>query len=994
MRTYLFLSFFILCFLIKNVRANTTYPDVNDLSFLKITQKNGLSHNNIECIFKDSEGYIWFGTRNGLCRFDGYEIRIYRAESSPGSLTGDRILSVIEDKKGFLWVGTYSSGLNRFDKKTERFTSYSNHESVNDRINRIKVLKDGSVWICSNKGLAEYLPQQDSFRLYLPNRNTSNSIIADYVHDIIETKSGEIYVASESNAIHFFDRKTGTFKQIEYKRAPGLASNYRKRIVEDNNGVLWIAANVHGLSSYNPATGESEIFLQGNGRLSTNILMGDMAISPEGDLWISTDGGGINILNPRTRVFSYLRKDEERKEGLSSDHVYTIYFDDLNIVWIGTFGEGVNYFDPARYKFKSWLYKPGDLSSFLQKSVLCLYQDRKDRLWIGTDGDGLYMFDEKGKLHEYYHEPGNPNSLSTDVITCINEDNDGNLLIGTYSGGLNIFNPEKSQFTQFRDLDPHPGNIGSDNVWRILNDSKGRIWLGLLGNAVDLFDPVKKSFTNYGPNSPRPDRINYQNVMDIMEDSDGDIWFATEGEGVYLLDEETDRVLRIYRDNENNVTTKGIVRCLYQDSWENIWIGTEGQGLFRYNKKNGKLDQYSTSEGLPNDMVQSIKEDSQGNLWLGTSGGMAVMNPKTVSFRVFIDEDGLSGNEFNQDALIHLKDGRLAAGTTNGVDIFRPEKIKLNQNLPRLMFTSFEVMNHKVHPGDEINNRVLLTNSINYTNEIILTHKEKIFSISFAALNYTLPEKCTYRFMLEGFDEEWNETSNDYRKANYSNLAPGIYTFRVKASNNDGKWGNNERLLKIRVLPPFYKTWWFKGLLIVFLVMLTYLIYRYRLSLHKQDFLQKQAEQDKKIIQLENEKLESELQKLTFHIINRNRLMVDQKNRLMGLSVQAKESVKAGLQDIITKIDEDLNEDKDWKFIEPQLDKVYNNFVTRLKEKHPDLTLSEIRIAAYIRMNLSTKEISEFMHKTSRAVENDRYRLRKKIGLDLNDSLQHYLINL
>ncbi|OFY54555.1 MAG: hypothetical protein A2Y87_05345 [Bacteroidetes bacterium RBG_13_46_8] len=228
----------------------------------------------------------------------------------------------------------------------------------------------------------------------------------------------------------------------------------------------------------------------------------------------------------------------------------------------------------------------------------------------------------------------------------------------------------------------------------------------------------------------------------------------------------------------------------------------------------------------------------------------------------------------------------------------------------------------------------------------------------------------------------------------YSNLQPGEYVFRVRASNNDGKWGNNESSLHIRVLPPWYHTWWFRMLMVLMLVSVVYFIYAYRLNIHKDHFRQKQMEQERRIMHLEKEKLESELQKLTFHILNRNRALIDQKNRLLGLSVKAREAVRTGLLDIIGKIDEELTDDKDWTHIEPQLDKVYNNFVTRLKEKHPDLTLSEIKIAAYVRMNLSTKEISEFMHKTGRAVENDRYRLRKKIGLDSNDSLQHYLINL
>jgi ligand-binding sensor domain-containing protein/DNA-binding CsgD family transcriptional regulator len=983
---------FILCNFLM-VSYSGSYTSVESLQFSKIDQGDGLPHNNIECIYKDSEGLVWFGTRNGLCSFDGYDIKVYWSGNDPATISGDRILSIAEDKSGNLWIGTYSEGLNKFNRRTEKFTRYKHIDALNERINRISVFNDSTIWICTNKGLARYIPETDSFRVYRPQTGDAYSLNSDYVYDIIETSRGEVYVATESDDIQRFDRHKEQFFNISYRRSKELTSNYRKTIVEDANGVLWISANVHGLCSYNPATGESVIYLQGEGRLTTNVLNGDMAVDMEGNIWICTDGGGINILNPFTKHFRYIRKDEDRQTSLSTDHIYCIYFDEQNTVWIGTFGEGVNYCNPDRYKFRTYFITAGDMDVLKGKSVLSVYQDSKERLWAGTDGYGLYRFDPDGSRFQYNHDSNNLNSLTTDVITSLNEDSEGNILIGTYSGGLHMFKPDKNIFVRFNSLSPgrSPSSI---NIWQIVPDSKGRIWLGLLGEAVDLYNVHKKTFTNFGPNSALPDKIEFENVMSIMEDRDGDIWFGTEGEGIYTLDSETDRLVRIAADSGIVIATRGIIKCMYQDRWGNIWIGSEGQGLFRFDKKNLRFENYSAKEGLPNNIVQSIIEDGQGNLWIGTSGGLCILNPETGKIRTFVREDGLSSNEFNQNSLIRLTDGRLAIGSTKGLDIFTPQDIKLNQNLPRIIFTRLEILNNDVKAGTEINKRVILGESINYTNRLVLTHREKSFSLEFAALNYILPEKCRYRYMLQGFDKNWIETGPDYRRASYSNLEPGEYIFRVRASNNDGKWGNNERNLVIRVRPSFYNTWLFRIIMIIVLLGIVYLIYRYRLNLHKSRFLKTQAEQEKKIIQLEKDKLEMELQKLTFHMINRNRVLVEQKNRLMGLSVKAKESVRESLEDVISIIDEYLNDDKDWIYIEPQLDKVYNNFVSRLKEKHSDLSLSEIKIAAYVRMNLGTKEISEFMHKTPRAIENDRYRLRKKIGLDSNDSLKQYLMNL
>ncbi len=970
------------------------FSDPATLEFSKITQKDGLSHNNIECIFKDSDGFMWFGTRNGLCRFDGYEINIFRNSSDSNSLSGDRIMAIEEDLQGNLWIGTFANGLNKYSKKFGVFSNFNHIPALSERINRIKVFKDGSVWICSSNGLIKIDPDNDSLRIFNHVAHNPNSLLANTVYDILEASDGKIYVAPNARLIQQFDPEREQFISIEYKRHPDLDDDYRKRIIEDHKGTLWIAASIHGLSSLNPTTGESKIFMEGKNQLSTKILTGDMAIDNAGRLWICTDGGGVNIFDPETEKFEYIRKQNDSRNSLSTDHIYTLYFDDQNILWVGTFAEGINYYNPARYKFNSVLDTVYDFSILKNKSVISLFQDSKARLWAGTDGDGLFRFEPDGKHHIYTHNPDKPNSLSTNVITSINEDNWGNLLIGTYSGGLHLFDLIRNKFILFDDDLQQEKSPSSSSIWCMLHDSNDRIWLGLLGTAVDLYNQTEGIFTNFGPSSTHTNKINFTNVMTMMEDTDGDIWFGTEGDGIYILDAETNRIFRMEATDSENLTTQGIITCIYQDRWGKIWIGTEGQGFFQLDKKTHAIKKYTVEDGLINNIVQSIIEDGQGNFWLGTSGGLSKFNSLNSTFHNFIEQDGLSGEEFNQNTLIRLHDGRLVIGSSKGLDIFNPEDIKLNQNLPRVVFTRFEIMNQVVIPGKEINGRIILRQNINYTTELTLTHREKIFSLEFAALNYTLPQKCRYLYQLEGFDEGWNKTSSKYRRVSYSNLKAGEYILKVKASNNDGKWGNNESTIFIRVLPPFYETFWFRAIIILSILLVVYFIYRYRLNIHRSQFLKKQTEQDKKILNLEKEKIESELQKMTFHMINRNRVLIDQKNRLMGLSMKAKESVKIGLQDIISIIDEDLSDDKDWVHIEPQLDKVYNNFVSHLKEKHPDLTLSEIKIAAYVRMNLSTKEISEFMHKTSRAVENDRYRLRKKIGLDSNDSLQQYLMNI
>lgn len=964
------------------------------ISFSYISKSQGLPDNNVNCIFKDSEGFVWFGTRNGLCRYDGYEIKVFHNSDNPNSISGNRILDICEDLKGNIWVGTYKDGLNKYDKRKEKFVRYGPEDGVGERVNRVKALKDGSVWICSGNGLANYNFSADSFNLYVPNED-ENSIHSFILYDILETRNGDVYVSSESEFIEKFDIKSGKFEIVNYKRHPQLTSNYNKRLLESIDGTIWITANHHGLCSYHPSSGESEIYTAVDNHLSTNVLMGAMDIDLNGNIWVCTEEEGINIFNVESKTYSSLKRNENNDASLNSNHTYTVYFDDNNIAWIGTFDKGINIYNPQQNKFPSTLFSANDLNILKDYSVLDVFEDSKERVWIGTDGYGLFRF-EKGKpVKRYMVGLNNPKDiLTSNVITSLAEDVFGNILIGTYAGGFISLNPDTEETIKLFPDYRKQNSLSSANVWEIMRDSQNRIWLGLLGTGVDEYNPEGNLFKNYGPGAMVENKIDFNNVMVIEEDSDGDVWFGTEGKGIFILDKQTNKTIRISGDSTFNFTSQGIIKCIKQDRWGDVWIGTEDKGLFRYSKKSNDLIKFSDKEGFNANSIQSVQEDNFGNMWIGTTDGLYQYIYNTGKFNLFVIEDGLSSNDFNPDAMEKLSDGRILAGTKNGADIIFMENIKLNQNLPKIMFTRLSVLNKEISAGDKIGGREILSESITFTEELNLSWKDKVFSIDFAALNYTLPYKCKYMHKLEGFDENWIYTNSNRRFASYSNLHPGEYILRVRASNNDGKWGDNEIQLKIHIKPPFWNTIVFKLFLIALGFLIIYIIYRRRINIHKENFKKKQLEQEAKINALEKEKLEAELKKLAFGIISKNKLLIEQKNKILNLSNKAKPSVKEGLIKIVDIIDEDLDEEKDFKYIEPQIDKAYNQFITNLRAKHPDLSATEIRIASYIRMNLTTKEICEFMNKTQRAVENDRYRLRKKIGLESNDSLSNYLISL
>ncbi|MDT8433005.1 MAG: two-component regulator propeller domain-containing protein, partial [Bacteroidales bacterium] len=422
-------------------QINSALPDHEGIS-----REDGLGHNQVECIFQDSDGFIWFGTRNGLSRYDGFEIVNFRHSIAPGSISGNRILSINEDRDGYLWVGTFQSGINRLNRKTGTFEQFSHLPDPGMRVNRIAVTSDGSVWLCTDNGLAKYRPGSNDFLVYQEDPQNPSSLNSNQVSDIIQASNGVYYVATWNQAIQSFDPETGRFTDIYYERSPELMIEYRKRIVEDRQGMIWISANQHGLCRYDPQSGISALFTKENSGLNTNILNGDMLVDQEGMIWISTDGNGINILDPVSGEFSYLSTSPGPMGSLPGDQVYAIYQDMQNHIWIGFFDKGVVHIDPLSNNFERTLYRPSDLDLLLGKSVLSLFQDSRDAIWAGTDGDGLYSFPQSGSPLVYRHDPLDDQSVSSDVITSIEEDGRGNILVGTYAAGFNIFDPVSGNF--------------------------------------------------------------------------------------------------------------------------------------------------------------------------------------------------------------------------------------------------------------------------------------------------------------------------------------------------------------------------------------------------------------------------------------------------------------------------------------------------------------------------------------------------------------------
>jgi len=545
------------------------------------------------------------------------------------------------------------------------------------------------------------------------------------------------------------------------------------------------------------------------------------------------------------------------------------------MLWIGTLGEGLNRYDPENDRFIQYVNNPGDPYSLSHNGIRSIYEDRARLLWIGTWSGGLNKCDREKKKFELYQKVLNdPNSLSDNVVRAVLEDPLGALWIGTFGGGLNRLNRETGQYTHYRHNPKDPGSLSHDRIYALYQDRSGIIWVGTANGILEKFDSKTERFIHYRHD---PLGLNMPRMMSILEDSSGTLWIGTRGGGLDKFDRETGTFTHYHNDpnDANSLETNDVyviyeapsepgilwigafsgglykfdpakeqfthyihdpadpeslcsneVISIYEDLRGQLWIGTDS-GLNKFNRKDASFTSYTKKDGLPNEVIYGILEDHNGNLWFSTNKGLSKFDPLSETFKNYDVSDGLQSNEFNGGAYYKNEKGELFFGGINGLNAFYPERIKDNPFIPPVVITDFLISNKKVPVGAMEDGRTILRKSITEAKQIELTHKDDVFSLEFAALHFASPEKNEFAYMMDGLDDEWNYVGNR-QFVTYTNLSPGKYNFRIKASNNDGVWNEEGVALKIIVKPPFWLTWWFRGSVVLSLLVFAVSIFQIR----------------------------------------------------------------------------------------------------------------------------------------------------------------------
>jgi signal transduction histidine kinase/CheY-like chemotaxis protein/ligand-binding sensor domain-containing protein len=779
---------------------------------------------------------MWFGTQDGLNKYDGYEVKVYRRDpSNKNSLSNDYIKDITEDKLGNLWIATWGSGVNKFDRQTERFTSFQNNPKdpnslSSNFITSVITDHEGQIWLTSEVGVNVLDPITNKIRSYKQDSTDPKSLSNNFPSVVIEDSKHNIWIGSNGGGLDMYDRNTKSF--IHFLHNPSIqnsiVSSNVTTLFEDSKGNIWIGTSGSGLSIYNPATKTFTAYR--SDKKNTNSLADNVIFSISeddlGNMWIGSENGGISVFDPVAKTFQNYKQNTFERTGLSSSSINKIYTDQKGNVWIGTYNAGVNMVAKDITKFIHYKHLENE-NSLSHNNVLAILEDSKNRLWIATDGGGLNMLDRKtGNFTHYKHIEGNNNSICGNYVLSLAEDADHNIWLGTWGSGITVFNPDKKTYRHYKNAPDNPASITGNNIWSIYRDRNNDMWIGTLEQGLCRYNSSNDQFISY---TAEKNNLSSNNVMAITEDIFGNLWIGTDGAGINVFDKRTELFTSYVHDPKKNSLSDNGINSLYADKTGKLWIGTS-EGLNCLDIQTKKFRNYHTADGLPNATIYGILEDDNSQIWVSTNKGLSRFDPLKGTFRNYEPSDGLQANEFRQ-SFCRSKSGALYFGGINGFNEFFPDSLRETPYDPPLVLTDFLISNKRVMIDEDSTNSPL-KQSITETEELSLPYDHNVISFQFASLNYTSNKRKKYSYMLEGFDKTWNDVGGR-RTAYYTNLDPGTYTFKVRGLDNQGNWSSRTATIKLIITPPYYMTWWFRLLAAVVVVCLVIGFYQYRMIVIK-----------------------------------------------------------------------------------------------------------------------------------------------------------------
>ena len=863
-------------------------------------------------IVQDQHGFMWFGTIDGLFRYDGHNLKAYQHDAgNPNSPSGNYIKSIYTDRSGILWIATSHAGLDKLDPAQGAFTHYR-HDPGDPRSlshNDVRLVYQetgGALWIATLGGLDRLDPGAGGFIHYRHDAQDEGSLSTNDVVTIFEDRQGNLWVGT-TRGLNKLDRATGRFSRFQFAPANprSLGHDFVSSIREDQSGVLWVGSEAgSGLSALDVKTGKFTRYAfhweQPGGPSVAGVT--DIYEDRDGVLWLATrDSGLLKLDHERKRAVRYGRQPAN-PNSLRNDAVKTVFEDAEGVIWVGT-QDGVSRFLRKPLPFITYQQEPGNPHSLHDNTIRSVQGDSQGFLWIGTKL-GLNQLDRKtGRVTVFLHDSRSPHGLSGDRVAATREGRAGELWFGVYGGGLNRFDPGKRRFVTYRHDPKDPGSLSGDSVLCLLFNRQGMLWLGTQMEGLNRFDPTTGRITSYRNDASDPRSLSSNNVTAIVEDRAGMLWVGTHA-GLNRFDPKTEQ-FTIYRhdpDNSSSLSQDNVI-SIREDRQGQLWVGTR-YGLNLVDRSQGTFTAFTMKDGLPDDTIEAILEDRQGYLWLATHNGLSRFHPTTKTFRNYSEPDGLPSNilsPYGVEGSWQSPDGEMVFGSMNGVTAFYPDRLSPNPYVPPVVLTDFHLFNKPVLPATDSP----LHRPIWATDSLTLTHTQSIFTIEFAGLSYAAPEKNRYRYRLEGLEPEWNEVDSRRRQATYTNLPARRYVFRVQASSKDGVWNEKGASLAITVLPPWWRTWWFRSLAGLAFVTLIFGAYKVRVRgmERREKHLEAVVQQRTAELKVANQKAEEATAMKSMFLANMSHEIRTPMNAVIGMAYLAlKTPLSEKQRDYVNKI--------------------------------------------------------------------------------------------
>ena len=837
------------------------------IPFGKISVEEGLSNSFVNCLLQDRTGFVWFGTDDGLNRFDGYEVKVYRNDPSDNSSISENIIWALwEDHSGNLWIGTKSGGLDKYDPLTNKFEHWEIDSASPEEINITYIYEDSksNIWIGTyHNGLYRFNPSKNKFEHWQNTIGNPKLLSDNFITSIIEDQNSNIWIATYAGLDKFIPQQTDRpFKKIfsDFKNPIWYVT--KSSFIENT---IWMGA-FNGLFNFDPVNEklsqinlpEKDVLQFGN---SVSSIAEEYFLS-EKILWIGTFGGlvQINLSTGHEKRFLQTKKGDSE---IVSNQIHDLIIDRSGVLWIAT-ENGLNFNSQKRSKFN--LVASGNpLSEILPqlsgKNVRAVTETSDKSLWFGTDAGLLGLQSKTG--HSSIVQ--NPELLSINAWSLLSGSSE-RLWIGTYGQGLKDLNLKTNKLKSWKVDNPNYNVSAFGYVKTIIEDDDEMIWLGFWGGGLAKLNPINSNVVHWRNEKDNPSSLSHNDIWVLQKDSKGRIWIGTNGGGLNLYNPEMPNSFYCWNSSNKNkqtISSNSIyticesVSDSKPDNQTVLWIGT-ASGLNKFiiindsgSSDGSKLDveikHYTVENGLPDNAIESILEDESGNLWIGTSSGISFFSVDEESFTNYTTADGLNGSSFNSSAAFKTADGIMMIGCTTGLNYFDSRRIKQSAYSPLVVITDFQILNQ---PADEKNISMIHSNNFN-SKEIVLSYNQNDFSFQFASLDFNAPALIQYAYYMEGFDREWIY-SGKRRFVTYTNLDPGEYVFQVKATNSDGLWNEKAAKIFIVINPPFWATWWFRTFMILCLLSVgPFIYYRRVTALQKEKRIQ--VEFSKQLIRSQEE---------------------------------------------------------------------------------------------------------------------------------------------